>query len=134
MLLNDSQNTYFEKHMVNLPCLQLSQSIVTEDLVDIIQNVDLQELMEMFVVLCTFTKGDKFVSLAKQLSQWLEFTGSLRRGTEGDESRKNATLTTSQLGSSKKSSTFGLRKSEEEHPLLQVQESGSDVASISLSC
>ena len=67
VLLNNSQNAYFEKRTVNLPCLRLSQSIVTEDLADIVQNVDLQESMEMFVVLCTFAKGDEFVGLAKQL-------------------------------------------------------------------
>ena len=67
MLLNDSQKAYFKKHMVNLPCLWLSQSIVTENSADIVQNADLQELVEMFIVLCTFAKGDKFVGLVEQL-------------------------------------------------------------------
>ena len=51
--------------------------------------------MKIFVILCqcTFAKGDKFAGLAEQLGQWLEFAGSLRRGTEGDEFRKNATIT-----------------------------------------
>ena len=132
-LLSNPQNAYFEKGMVNLHYLQLFHLITVEDLVDIIQNADLQKWIEIFVILCTFTKDGEFVGLAEQLGQQLKFAGSLKRGAEGDESRENASLTASQLGSSKKLSTFGLRKSEEEHPLLQVQESGSDVASISLS-
>ena len=43
--------------------------------------------METFVVLYTFAKGDEFTGLAEQLSQRLEFVGSLRRGAEGDEKR-----------------------------------------------
>ena len=132
-LLSNPQNAYFEKGMANLHYLRLFHLITVEDLVDIVQNADLQEWIEIFVILCTFAKDGEFVGLAEQLSQRLKFAGSLRRGAEGDESRENASLTASQPGSSKKSSTFGSRKSEEEHPLLQVQESGSDVASISLS-
>ena len=40
-LLNNTQKAYFEEHMANLPYLRLFQSIVTEDLADIVQNADL---------------------------------------------------------------------------------------------
>ena len=110
MLLNDSQKAYFEKRTANLPCLRLSQSIVTEDSADIVQNADLQESMEMFVVLCTFTEGDEFAGLAEQLGQRLESAGSLRRGTEAMNSGRMLPSHTSQPGSSGKLSIFGLRK------------------------
>lgn len=96
-LLQRTQKTYFEKRTVNLPYLRLFQSIVTEDLDDIVQNADLQEWQEIFVVLCTFAKPDEFANLAEQLGQRLEFQASLVKGSEGattaEELRKNATLT-----------------------------------------
>ena len=100
-LLSNPQNAYFEKGTANLHYLQLFHLITVEDLVDIIQNADLQKWIEIFVILCTFAKDGEFVGLAEQLGQRLKFAGSLRRGAEGDESRKNAALTTLQLGSSK---------------------------------
>ena len=98
------------------------QSIVTEDLAGIVQNADLQEWMEIFVVLCTFAKGDEFAGLAEQLGQRLEFTGSLRRGAEGDEFRKNATLTYLAAGRLEKVVNIWIEEmsSEEEHTLHQV--------------
>ncbi len=72
-LLHRTQKAYFEKRTVNLPYLRLFQSIVTEDLDDIVQNAEWQEWQEVFVVLCTFAKGDEFSNLAEQLGQRLEF-------------------------------------------------------------
>ena len=95
-LLQRTQKTYFEKRTVNLPYLRLFQSIVTEDLDDIVQNADLQEWQEIFVVLCTFAKPDEFANLAEQLGQRLEFQASVTKSSEGtaaEELRKNATLT-----------------------------------------
>ena len=90
--------------------------------------------MEIYVVLCTFAKGDEFAGLAEQLGQRLEFAGSLRRGTEGDEFRKNATLTYLTAGKLEKVVNIWIEEiSKEEHALLQVQDSGSDTASISSS-
>ena len=90
--------------------------------------------MEIFVVLCTFAKGDEFAGLTEQLGQRLEFAGSLRRGAEGDEFRKNATLTYLAAGRLEKVVNIWIEEmSEEEHALLQVQDSGSDAASISSS-
>ena len=70
-LLNNTQKAYFEERTANLPYLRLFQSIIAEDLADIVQNADLQEWMKIFVVLCqcTFAKGDEFAGLAEQLGQ-----------------------------------------------------------------
>ncbi|KAH8116058.1 WD40 repeat-like protein [Phellopilus nigrolimitatus] len=95
-LLQRTQQTYFEKRTINLPYLRLFQSIVTEDLDDIVQNADLQEWQEIFVVLCTFAKPDEFANLAEQLGQRLEFNASMTKSAEAlgaEELRKNATLT-----------------------------------------
>ena len=91
--------------------------------------------MEIFVVLCTFAKGDEFAGLMEQLGQRLEFAGSLRRGAEGDEFRKNATLTYLAAGKLEKVVNIWIEEmsSEEEHALHQVQDSGSDAVSVSSS-
>ena len=81
-LLNNTQKAYFEKHTANLPYLRLFWFIVTEDLADIVQNADLQEWMEIYVVLCTFAKGDEFAGLAEQLGvgvRWQFEKGHERR-------------------------------------------------------
>ena len=73
--------------------------------------------MEIFVVLCTFAKGDKFTGLMEQLGQQLEFASSLRRGAEGNEFRKNTTLTYLAAGKLKKVVNIWIEEmlSEEEH-------------------
>ncbi|KZT33889.1 hypothetical protein SISSUDRAFT_1053654 [Sistotremastrum suecicum HHB10207 ss-3] len=96
-LLQRAQKAYFERRTADLPYLRLYQSVVTNDLTDIVQNADLQEWHEIFVVLCTFAKPDEFWGLAEQLGQRLEFQGSLATATEGQEEqakqyRKSATL------------------------------------------
>src|SRR6201999_1409367 len=72
-LLQRTQKAYFEKRTIALPYLRVYQSIVTNDLSDIVQNADLKEWQEIFVVLCTFAKSDDFWGLAEQLGQRLEF-------------------------------------------------------------
>ena len=117
-----------------MPYPRLFQSIVTEDLADIVQNADLQEWIEIFVVLCTFAKADEFAGLAEQLGQRLEFEGSLRRDAKGDEYRKNATLTYLAAGKLEKVVNIWIEEmTEEKHALLQAQDSGSDSASLSSS-
>ena len=78
--------------------------------------------MEIFVVLCTFAKGDKFAGLTEQLGQQLEFAGSLRRGAEGDEFRKNTTLTYLATRKLKKVVNIWIEEmlSKEKHDLHQV--------------
>ncbi|KAI0945133.1 hypothetical protein AcV7_001754 [Taiwanofungus camphoratus] len=99
-LLQRTQKAYFERQTAALPYLRLFQSIVSDDLEDIVQNADLQEWQEIFVVLCTFASQEEFSSLAEQLGQRLEFQSRLAKASEApaaDEKatdyRRNATLT-----------------------------------------
>ena len=94
-LLARTQKAYFEKRTIALPYLRLFQSVVTNDLADIVQNADLQDWQEIFVVLCTFAHADEFGGLAEQLGARLEFQASLARSehtVEASELRRNATL------------------------------------------
>ncbi|KAH9171578.1 hypothetical protein EDB89DRAFT_1091731 [Lactarius sanguifluus] len=94
-LLARTQKAYFERRTVALPYLRLFQSVVTNDLADIVQNAELQDWQEIFVVLCTFARADEFGGLAEQLGARLEFQASLARSehaAEAPELRKNATL------------------------------------------
>ncbi len=59
------------------------------------QNADLSEWQEIFVVLCTFAKQDEFSNLTEQLGQRLEFQYTLARNSDAaqaKEHRKNAVL------------------------------------------
>ena len=49
------------------------EGIVRYDLADIVQNADLQDWQEIFVVLYTFAGADDFGGLAEQLGARLEF-------------------------------------------------------------
>ncbi|KAJ9091705.1 hypothetical protein QFC19_008996 [Naganishia cerealis] len=99
-LLARTQQSYFERRTAALPYLRLFQSIVSNDLSDVVQNAELSEWQEIFVVLCTFAKEDEFNSLAEQLGQRIEFQYRVATGTGGShipaekagEWRKNALL------------------------------------------
>ncbi|KAG8881687.1 protein transport protein S31 [Tulasnella sp. 331] len=98
-LLQRTQTAYFTRQTTSLPYLRLYQSIVSNDLTDIVQNADLKEWQEIFVILCTFARQDEFSHLAKQLGQRLEFQGKVAKAAAGGgqedsvrEYRKNATL------------------------------------------
>ncbi|KAG9311858.1 hypothetical protein JVU11DRAFT_8110 [Chiua virens] len=101
-LLQRTQKAYFESQTTQHPYLRLFQSIVTNDLDDVVQNAHLSEWAEVFVVLCTFASGDEFGGLAEQLGARLEFqAGVVLAGNDGPsesvadamELRKTATLT-----------------------------------------
>ena len=95
-LLQRTQKAYFERRTTSLPSLRLFQSVVTNDLSDIVQNADLQEWREIFVVLCTFASQDEFSTLAEQLGRRLEYEFTVAQGSDDQEAefyRKNATLT-----------------------------------------
>ncbi|KNZ74269.1 Protein transport protein SEC31 [Termitomyces sp. J132] len=99
-LLQRTQRAYFERRTTSLPYLRVFQSIVTDDLSDIVQNADLQEWQEIFVVLCTFAKQDEFQRLAEELGRRLEFQFTVAAASENVEAkedareyRQNATLT-----------------------------------------
>lgn len=102
-LLSRTQKVYFTRRTTAHPYLRLFQSIVTNDLADVVQNADLAEWAEIFVVLCAFASGDEFSGLAEQLGARLEFqAGILRAQVQEDASisaeqalglRKTAMLT-----------------------------------------
>lgn len=98
-LLAKTQQAYFEKRTTALPYLRLFQSIVSEDLSDVVQNADLTEWQEVFVVLCTFARVDEFNGLTEQLGQRIEFQSRMVNGSNeqansdrAKELRKNALL------------------------------------------
>ncbi len=99
-LLARTQKAYFERRTTAFPYLRLFQSIVTNDLDDIVQNADLQEWQEIFVVLCTFATQEEFSGLAEQLGQRLEFHSNVIKASgapdaeaKSTELRRHATLT-----------------------------------------
>ena len=71
-LLEKTQRAYFARHAQNVPYLRVLQSIVTEDLRDVVANADLAEWQEIFVVLCTFAKAEDFNVLTERLGERLE--------------------------------------------------------------
>lgn len=99
-LLQRTQKAYFERRTTTLPYLRLLQSIVSNDLSDIVQNADLQEWREIFVVICTFASEEEFAGLAEQLGSRLEHQFSVAQESDDPEAeegaytfRKNAILT-----------------------------------------
>jgi protein transport protein SEC31 len=76
-LLQRTQKAYFERRTTTLPYLRLFQSIVSNDLADVVQNAELGEWQEIFVALCTFAKADEFANLVEQLGQRLECQSNL---------------------------------------------------------
>ncbi|KIK00412.1 hypothetical protein K443DRAFT_679209 [Laccaria amethystina LaAM-08-1] len=99
-LLQRTQKAYFERRTSSLPYLRLFQSIFTNDLSNIVQNADLQEWQEIFVVLCTYASQEEFPGLAEQLGSRLEFQFTVAKSSNDPERvadaipyRKNATLT-----------------------------------------
>lgn len=96
-LLERTQKAYFERQTATFPYLRLFQSIVTNDLADIVQNADLQEWQEIFVVLCTFASQEEFAGLTEQLGGRLEFQFTMNNeeeplSPEALDYRKKATL------------------------------------------
>jgi protein transport protein SEC31 len=89
-LLASTQKAYFNRRTTSLPFLRVFQSIVTEDLVDIVQNADLAEWKVVFVVLCTFAKDTEFNNLAEQLGQRLQFRSRVFSNSDSPEAQQSA--------------------------------------------
>ena len=89
-LLQSTQKAYFARRTISLPFLRVFQSIVTEDLADIVQNADLSEWKVIFVVLCTFAKDSEFSSLAEQLGQRLYFKWQMLVRSDSPDTQANA--------------------------------------------
>ena len=99
-LFAKTQKAYFEAHTSSDgSSLRLFQSIVQNDLQDIVQNAELSEWKEIFVVLCTFVPGgdagqEEFAGLVEELGRRLEFQFALDKDSdEHADLRKQATLT-----------------------------------------
>ena len=71
-LLARTQAAYFSSKTSSLPYLRLYKSIVDSDLSDIVNNADLKDWKEAFVVLCTFAKVEEFPVLVEKLGERLE--------------------------------------------------------------
>ena len=74
-----TQKAYFSRGAVGNTYIRLFESIVTNDLADVVQNADLAEWADIFVVLCTFASRDEFGRLAEQLGTRLEFQADVLR-------------------------------------------------------
>ena len=130
-LLARTQKAYFEKRTVALPYLRLFQSVVTNDLADIVQNADLQDWQEIFVVLCTFAGADEFGGLAEQLGARLEFQASLARSEQGvgaSELRKNAMLAYLAAGRLERLINIWIEELTEEEMRILAEETASGVS------
>ena len=114
-----------------LPYLRLLQSIVTEDLTDVVQNADLAEWQEIFVVLCTFARQEDFSSLAERLGQRLEdrYLHSVQNGqrtTEAMDDRKNAVLCYLAAGCLEKVMSMWIEEMREEEHAIKAGSIQSD--------
>ena len=94
-LLQQTQNAYFARRTTPVPFMRLFQSIVTEDLADIVQNADIAEWKTIFVVICTYAKASDFNNLADQLGQRLQYKSQIAAQEDSIKSkqyRQDATL------------------------------------------
>ncbi|CAG8482558.1 2724_t:CDS:10 [Acaulospora colombiana] len=99
-LLQRTRKAYFERRASTVPYLRLLQSVVSDDLSDIVFNADLSEWQEIVVVLCTFARSEEFGGLCNSLGQRLEqeykklieHNLTMESGTKALEYRKNAVL------------------------------------------
>lgn len=89
-LLQRTQKAYFERRTTAFPFLRLFQSIVANDLLDIVQNADLAEWQVVFVVVCTFANDSDFASLTEQLGERLNFKGRMLENSESPEAKTAA--------------------------------------------
>ncbi|PLW22742.1 hypothetical protein PCANC_01087 [Puccinia coronata f. sp. avenae] len=127
-LLQKAQKAYFGKQTINHPYLRLYQSIVLDDLMDVVQNAELSEWQEIFVVLCTFAKKEEFSNLVEQLGQRLEYMSHPPTPTESPdqhsssvstaEFRKNAILCYLAAGKLEKVTSIWIEQMEEEEAAL----------------
>ncbi|SJX65258.1 related to SEC31-component of the COPII coat of ER-golgi vesicles [Sporisorium reilianum f. sp. reilianum] len=130
-LLDKTQKAYFEKRTAQLPYLRLFQSIVSDDLSDVVQNADLSEWQEIFVVLCTFAKQDEFSNLTEQLGQRLEFQYTVARNsdaTQAKEHRKNAVLCYLAAGKLEKVAGMWIDEMKEEELSLRSDSKSADAS------
>ena len=115
-LLAKTQKLYFEQRTTSTPYLRLYQSIVSDDLADVVQNADLAEWEEIFVVLCTFARSEDFGNLAEQLGQRLEMQYIQAKSKDA---RKNAVMCYLAAGKLEKVASIWIDEMKEEEELLR---------------
>ena len=132
-LLQRTQKAYFSRGAVGNTYIRLLESIVTNNLTDVVQNADLAEWADIFVVLWTFASGDEFGWLAEQLGSRLEFQADVLRAQAEDdvdhalELRKTATLTYLAAGRLERLINIWIREMmKEESRRVQEEDSASD--------
>ncbi|GAA5916939.1 hypothetical protein JCM6882_003835 [Rhodosporidiobolus microsporus] len=139
-LLSSVQKAYFARRSSQQPYLRVLESIVGDDLADVVQNADLSNWTEAFVVACTYAASeDEFASLVEQLGTRLEYQFEVVKGRPGAESagagagkeewRKNAVLC--YLAAGKLEKVVGVwvqQMQEEEQALLAAAASSSSTA------
>ncbi|BGP12140.1 hypothetical protein JCM10213_004705 [Rhodosporidiobolus nylandii] len=96
-LLQSAQKAYFARRAASQPYLRVLESIVGNDLADVVQNADLANWTEAFVVACTFAATeDEFANLVEQLGTRLEYQFEVAQRTpqpeKAHEWRRNAVL------------------------------------------
>lgn len=137
-LLKKTQKAYFERSTVRLPYLRLYQSVAGNDLADIVQNADLKEWQEVFVILCTYASQEEFSNLTEQLGLRLEFQGSVAKHSGADDAstraktlRKHATLCYLAAGNLEKVVNIWVEEmTEEQHVLAANPEDAPKEASL----
>lgn len=123
-LLAKTQKIYFERHTSALPYLRVFQSIVANDLTDVVQNAELSEWQEIFVVLCTFASSEDYPGLVEQLGVRLEHQYAVVKQSPtpefAPELRKNAILCYLAAGQLEKVVGVWLQQMEEEEEATRV--------------
>jgi len=141
-LLAQTQSAYFARAQQDASTsgsasyLRVLESITMNDLSDIVQNADLEDWIEVFVLLCTYAiQEEEFGSLVEQLGQRLEYQFQLVRGSpnpaQSDEWRKNAVLCYLAAGKLEKVVGVWIGQMKEEEAALKSQLGGSASASAS---
>ena len=134
-LLAKTQKAYFERRTTTLPYLRLFQSIVSDDLTDVVQNADLGDWQEIFVVLCTFAKPEEYATLLEQLGQRLEYQSAVAKsststgGSTALEQRRSAILCYLAAGKLEKVSKVWIDEMREEQKSIEESLRGAISAS-----
>ncbi|GAA5877749.1 hypothetical protein JCM8547_001527 [Rhodosporidiobolus lusitaniae] len=135
-LLSSVQKAYFSRRAASHPYLRVLESVVQHDLADVVQNADLRDWREAFVVCCTFAQGEEeFAGLVEQLGVRLEWQFEVVKGRVGSEEgeggreeaegwRKNAVLCYLAAGKLEKVVGVWAAQMKEEEALLSSSPSG----------
>ncbi|KAJ1976702.1 protein transport protein S31, partial [Dimargaris xerosporica] len=71
-LLARTQQRYFGLKAQNAPYLRLLHGIVSGDLSDVVDHIDIRDWDQVLVLLCTYAQGEQFSSLCDKLGARLE--------------------------------------------------------------